>query len=257
MTPDCKEQQEKIARFLMGDLAEDERLSLEDHLTECAVCRSEKEDYATALDLLQSSRDEPVPRHFFVHPEERDANPWQLYRRMKPRWRWIAAAAAVLFMLSGLAAVSEIRFRYGEDGWTLDFANRARIATLEEEVSKLRDERTGYATTAQVLQMQSGLEGILADLSRQQQLLLTALELQDSKQAGQLMAAEARWRKDAGELLTSLYRNVSGYREQDLENIGSRFNSLEMNQAVQARQTSAILAALTQEPGFGTNNAEN
>lgn len=257
MASDCKEQQGKIARLLIGDLTEDERQSLEAHLTACAVCRSEREGYARTLDLLQSSQDEPVPRHFFVHPEGRNSNPWQLYRRMKLRWQWLAAAAAVLFLLAGTAAVSKFRLRSDASGWTIDFANSARIAALEEEISILKAERNGYATTEQVLAMQSGLNVILGDLSGQQQLLLTALDLQDSKQTGQLMAAEARWRKDTGELVSALYQNVSGHREQDLEHIGSRFDNLEMSQAVQARQTNAILTALTQEPGFGTIKAEN
>jgi hypothetical protein len=257
MTPECKEQQEKIARSLIGDLTEAERRSLEDHLRTCAICRSEKESYAGTLDLLQSLQDEPVPRHFFIHPDEPESNPWRLYRRMKPRWQWITAAAAVLFLLVGMAAVSRFQFRSYAGGWTVDFGNDSRIAALEEQISKLSNERNRYATTAQLLEMRSGFESILADMSRQQQLLLTALELQDSKQTGQLISAEARWRKDAGELLTALYQNVTGYRAQDLENIGSRFNSLEMTQAVQARQTNAILTALMQESGSGLNKTEN
>ena len=258
MTPECKEQQEKIARSLIGDLTKEERRSLEDHLSTCAICRSEKESYAGTLDLLQSLQDEPVPRHFFIHAEEPESNPWRLYRRMKPRWQWITAAAAVLFLLVGMAAVSRFQFRIDAGGgWTVDFGNDARVAALEEEISKLSNERNRYATTAQLLETRSGFESILADMSRQQQLLLTALELQDSKQTGQLLSAEARWRKDTGELLTALYQNVSGFRAQDLENIGSRFNSLEMTQAAQARQTDAILTALVQESGSELNKTEN
>lgn len=253
MTTGCEEQQRKIARLLAGDLAEDERQSLEAHLSTCALCRSEKESYARIVAMLHSSTDEPAPRHFFIHNERQETGPWRLYRRMDPVWQWAAAAVAVLFLLIGAAAFSRLHFSSDAEGWTFGFGDEARIAALEAEISKAKNERSRYATTAQILEMQTGIENILAGISQEQQLLLTALELQDSKLADQITTAETRWRTETRELLTPLYQA----RVQDLENIGVRFDSLELNHEVKAQQTDAILAVLLHEADFGSHEMEN
>ena len=210
MTSRCEEQKKKIARYLVGDLTEEQKRSLEDHLSTCSLCRSEKEGYAWTLELLQSAQDEPTPRHFFVHNEEPKASPWQLYRRMKPVWQLVSVSIALLFLLIGSAAVSHLHFSSSAEGWNIGFGGEARIAALEAEISKVKNERSRYATKAQIVEVQTGMENIL-----------TALELQDSKLTEQIATGQI----ETLERLTALYRA----RVQDLENIGGRFDSLELN----------------------------
>ena len=54
---------------------------------------------------MKAVDNEPVPRHFFVYPEERNLNPWALFRLLKPRWQAITAAVAGLFILASIGGV--------------------------------------------------------------------------------------------------------------------------------------------------------
>ena len=87
MKPECSEYQAKIGRFLLGDLTQKEQEALETHLVACPQCQSEQESYTRTLNLVQSVDNEPVPRHFFIQPEERALNLWELFRMLKPRWQ--------------------------------------------------------------------------------------------------------------------------------------------------------------------------
>ena len=70
MKSDCAKYQANIPRSLLGDLTEEELQALKTHLETCAHCRSERENYLQTLDLMKSVRDEAIPRHFFVNPED-------------------------------------------------------------------------------------------------------------------------------------------------------------------------------------------
>jgi len=146
---ECNEQRGKIARSLLGDLTAEEHQSLEKHLATCTDCRLERESYVQTLHLMRSVDDEPVPRHFLVHAEERTSSPWQLLRQMKPRWQAVTAAVAGLFLLIGIAAISRLQIRSNSAGWTMSFGRGdIDVAALKEDILKTAEERNREARAA-------------------------------------------------------------------------------------------------------------
>jgi hypothetical protein len=248
MGPECSEHQKRIARSLLGDLTAKEQQALEAHLTACSHCRSERESYIQTLHLMQSVEDEPVPHHFFVHPEERMSNPWQLFRQMKPRWQAMTAAFAGLFLLMGIAAISRLQIRSDRGGWVMSFGrNDIDVAALKKDILKSAEEKNREAGASWLQEARAEIARSRADLTRQQQTELTAaLARLDSRFTGRLTLAEGRMRDDTQKLAVGLYKTVAQQRAQDLGIINVRFDSIETNHAIDARQTDAILDTLLQ-----------
>lgn len=235
MKPECVEYQGKIARSLLGDLAADERQALEEHLTACPQCRSESESYARTLSLMQSLDEEPVPRHFFVQPEERSLSPWDLFRMLQPGWRAITAAVAGLFLLAGLGGVL---------GFTRSSVD---IAALKKDFLRAAEEQNRRTTESFLREVRAEITGSRTDLTLQQQTeLAAALDRVDSRMTGRLKRTEDRVREDAQKMAVDVYRTVSQQRAQDLNLINLRFDGIETKSALETRQTDAILDTLLQ-----------
>jgi hypothetical protein len=248
MRSECDEFRKNIPGFLLGDLAAEELRALEAHLAICADCRSERENYIRTLDLMQSVDDEPVPHHFFIHPQEEVRNPWQLFSLMKPVWKASVAAAATLFLLVGIAAISRLQIRSDSNGWVVSFSsNVIDVAALKEDILKTAGERNTQATAAQTQRVRDDLEGSFADLSKdQREEFMAALAQMDSRFAGRLDTTEAEIKEDTQKLVSEIYQAVNRQRARDLEVINLRFDSFEMNSAIKDRQTNAVLDTLVQ-----------
>jgi len=235
MKPECKEFQKNIARSILGDLPDDEIQSLEQHLATCPLCRSEKERYLQTLELLKSAEDEPIPRHFFVHPEEKNLGPWASFRLMKPRWQAMAAAIAAMFVLTSI-------------GWGLSLTREEiDVAALKQDILAAVDQRNREARELWIQQVREEIERSGQSLTQQQQNdLKAALARLDSRFAVRLEASEGRAREDTQKMATGLYRTMTQQRAQDLRLINLRFDTIETRNALETRQTDAILGTLLQ-----------
>ncbi len=246
MRSECEKFQKNIPGSLLGDLTEEELQTLKEHLATCSDCRLERENCTRTLDLIQSVDDEPVPHHFFIHPQEEIRNPWRLYNQMKPLWRAAVAAAAAVLLLVGAAAVSRLQIRSNSDGWAVSFSRSdIDIAALKEDILKTADERNRQTTSARTQEMRDELERLFSDLTQKQQAeVMAAIARMDSRFAGRLDTVEARTKDDRQKLASEIYRTVDQQRAQDLEVINLRFESFEMNSAIKDRQTNAALDTL-------------
>jgi hypothetical protein len=246
MKPECKKYQKYIPGSLLGDLTEEELRALEEHLATCSDCRAEREDYIRALDLMQSVDDESVPHHFFVSPQQEIRNPWQLFNQMKPIWKAAVAAAAVLFLLMGFAAVSRLQIRSDSTGWAVSFSRSdIDVAALKQEILEAAGERDRQAIASWDQKVGSEMESTLTDLTkRQQNEFMAALARVDSRLTGRLETTEARMKDSTQKLTSEVYQTVAQQRAEDLEIINLRFDSFEMNSAIKDRQTDAVLDTL-------------
>ena len=235
MKPECSEFQKNIARSFSGDLTAEEKRSLEDHLTTCPDCQSEQESYVRTLQLMKAADDEPVPRHFFVHPEERNLSPWALFRLMKPHWQAITAAVAGLFIFASIGGVMSFT------------RSEIDVAALERDILKTAEQKNQEARTNWLQEVQAEIARSRTDLTQQQKTeLAAALTRLDSRMTGRLTAAEGRMRDDTKQLAVNLYRTVAQDRARDLSLISLRFNRIETRNAIETRQTDAILDTLLQ-----------
>ena len=235
MKPECSEYQKNIARALMGDLTAEENQSLEAHLATCPDCRSEQEGYVRTLNLMKSADNEPVPRHFFVHPEERNLNPWTSFRLMKPGWQAMAAALAGLFLLTSI-------------GWAMSLTrSEIDVVALKQDILKVAEKQNQEASAHWIEQVRAEIERSGRRLTQKQQSeVKAALARLDARFTGRLTTAEDRVREDTQKLAAGLYKTVTQQRAQDLRLIGLRFDSVEARNAIETRQTDAILSTLLQ-----------
>lgn len=253
MEPECSEHQKRIARSLLGDLTAEEQQALDAHLAVCSRCRSERDSYVQTLHLMQSVEDEPVSQHFFVNPEERASNPWQLFCRMKPRWQAMTATIAGLFLLIGVAAISRLQIRSGRDAWVISFGRSdVDVAALKKEILSAAEEKDRETRASWLRGLRDEITRSRTDLDRRQQAeLAAALAYLDSRFTGRLTLAENRMRDDTQKLAVGLYRTVAQQRAQDLDVINVRFDSIEENHDIDTQQTDAILDTLLQFAELG------
>lgn len=248
MRSECDKFRKNIPGSLLGDLAEEELRALETHVAGCSDCRSERESYIQTLDLMQSVDDEPVPHHFFIHPQQDIRNPWQLFSQMKPVWKASVAAAAILFLLVGIAAISRLQIRSDSNGWAVSFnSSIIDVAALKEDILKTAEETNRQVTAVQTQRVRVELESLFADLNEhQQKKFMAALAQLDSRFTGRLDTTEAGMKEETQKLVSEIYQTVTQQRAQDLEVINLRFDSFEINNAIKDRQTNAVLDTLVQ-----------
>jgi len=235
MKPECIEYQKLIARSLLEDLSAEEKVSLDKHLAACPQCRSEQESYTRTLYAMSAADDEPVPRHFFINPEERRLGPWELFRLLKPRWRVIAVAFAGLFLLASAGLVMSF--------------NRSKIdiAALKDDILKTAEEKDSQARAALLQEVQAEIVRSQTNLTQQQKVELTAaLNRLNAHWTGRMSDAESRMKNDARDIAGNLYRTVAQDRARDLRFINLRFDSIETNNAIETRQTDAMIGTLLQ-----------
>ena len=235
MEQECSEYQAKIGRFLLGDLTQKEREALEAHLAACPQCRLERESYTRTLSLMQSVDNEPLPRHFFIQPEEQALSLWELFRMLKPRWQAVTAAVAGLLLLAGI-------------GGGMSFTRGSvDVAALKRDFLKAAEEQNRRAEENFLQAVRVEIARSRTDLTQQQKAELTAaLDRMDSRIKGGLNRAEVRARDDAQRMAVDVYQTVSQQRAQDLNLINLRFDGIEASSTLETRQTDAILNTLLQ-----------
>ncbi len=248
MKSECSEYQKRIAGSLLGDLTAEEGQALKAHLLTCAHCRSEQEGYASLLRMMQSVEDDPVPRHFLIHAEERVSNPWQLFQQMKPRWQAIALAFSGLLILIGIFALSRLQIRSDSNGWEVSFGHSdVDIIALKRDILKTAENSNREARDAWLQEVRAEIALSRADLTRQQQAQLAAgLAHLESSFIERLILTEGRMRDETQKQAVALYRTVAQQRAQDLDAINLRFDGMETYNAIETRQTDAILNTLLQ-----------
>jgi len=235
MKQECNEYQKKIARSFLEDLTSEEKLSLDEHLAECPHCRSEQESYARTFQAMQSVGNEPVPHHFFIHPEEKKYNLWEIFHLLKPRWQVMTVALAGLLFLAGAGLVLSLT------------RNNFDVAALRKDFLKAAEEQNNQARAAWLQEAQAEIARSRTDLTQQQKTeLMAAMNRLDSRWTGRLNAAQSRAKSDTRDMAVNLYRTVAQDRAQDLRFINLRFDSIETNNAIETRQTDAMIGTLLQ-----------
>jgi hypothetical protein len=235
MNPECSEYQKMIARSLLEDLSAIKKQSLDKHLAECAHCRSEQESYTRTFQALQSAGNEPVPRHFFVHAEEQRFSLWEIFHLLKPRWQVMTVALAGLFFLVSAGLVLSLTHK------DID------VAALRKDFLKAAEEQNSQARAAWLQEVQAEIVRSRTDLTQQQKAeLAAAVNRLDSRWTGRLNAAESRVKNDTRDMAVNLYRTVAQDRAQDLKIINLRFDGIETNNAIETRQTDAMIGTLLQ-----------
>jgi hypothetical protein len=252
MTSQCSENLKQIPRSFVGDLTSEEQQDLDRHLAACSPCRDEHARYGETLQMLQCVGDEPVPRHFFVYPNERVANPWQLFRQLMPRWQAAAAAVAGLFLILGVTTLYGIQVRSDNGTWIVSFGRVSAkadidVAALKADILKAADERNREAALGWIQDLRSEINNSRMDLTQQQQVqLVGALTGLESRINNRISATADELKAGAQKNSLDMYQAVSLQRDQDMGRINTRFDTVVENFDAKARQTDTILDTLLQ-----------
>lgn len=251
MSAGCSQHQQYIQRSLVDDLTPKEQLALNQHLAGCPSCRAEHDRYADTLRQLQSYGEEPLPRHFFVYPEEVETKPWQLFRRLTPLWQTATASLAALLLMVGAAAAFHVQFRSDHGAWTLSIgrasAGLSDPVSFKADILKTVEQKNQEAAVAWIQGLRDELARTHADVTQEQKTeLVAALSSLETRLDSRIALTADETRTATQKSLVDLYQMLSQQREHDLNVIDSRFSLDADSREVRTRQTDVILDTLLQ-----------
>ena len=260
MSGGCSEYQQVLQRSLVDDLTAQEQLELNQHLAGCASCQAEHDRYAHTLRQLQSYGEEPLPRHFFVYPDEVETKPWQLFRRLTPLWQTATASLAALLLMAGVAAAFHAQIRSDHGAWTLSFGRATTgisdPASLKADILKTVEQKNQEAAIAWIQGLRDELARSHADVTQEQKTqLVAALTTLETRLDTRISQSADDTRTATQKSLVDLYQMLSQQREHDLNAIDSRFTLDADNHAAKARETDAILNTLIQVANINLKQA--
>jgi hypothetical protein len=236
----------------MGDLTAEEQQALDLHLRACPSCQGERDQYEETLRLLQSTDDEPVPRHFFVYPEERKVNPWQLFRQLMPRWQAAAVCVAALVVLIGAVSIIGVQVRADQGGWTVSVgrpgsAPAADTAALKAEILRTTDERNQEVIREWVRALRVEMSRSRTELTEQQQDLLAAsLTSLESRLNNRMALTADEIKTGSQKAIGDMYQAVSLQQDENVNAINARLDKAAASNELKFNQTDAILETLLQ-----------
>ena len=256
MKANCDEARNWVPRALMSDLAPQEEQALNAHLAECPACAREQRLYMDALVQVRAVSDSPVPRHFFVYPDERGSSVVEFLRGWAPGWK-LATSLAVLTIVvfAGLIA-ARVQFRVEQGVYTFSFGRPLPPAVPVDnsaEIRALRAELTGLLAARSNTERAEWMNAL-----RQQ---IKASDRYGARQAQQWNAAlaglEARLNdriEDSAVTLTAgmeqsssnVFRALQRQRQQDLALTRTRLENLATRGELKDQETDEILSTLLQ-----------
>lgn len=257
MSDSCEAYRRLIPREALADLSAEQQRDLARHLQECPACRLEKEQYQNTVACLGSLEDQPVPRHFFVYPQERRLNPWQLFRHMSLAWQATAAVSLVACLVLLTSAAGRLQVRVSGGVLYAGFgslppatpapAPPLDTVALEARIQRAVEERTQADDRRWAETLRAEMNRSLTDLTQQQRTVLeVALANLESRMGSQVATAVQAVKDDTSLSQQRLYQVVSLERERDLNQLSQRMNQLAVDGERKNSQTDAILETLLQ-----------
>jgi hypothetical protein len=259
MTLKCDDARKWITQALARDLGDLEHQQLQAHLLDCPSCCKEQELCVDMFQQLASVSDVPVPRHFFVYPEERH-----------PRWalgwpqRWGVAAVATglaVALLIGLA-MSRLRFRADDGVYSFSFGKplpsqttpslpSVDVTALKTELLRLLEARS----ERERLELMDTLRREFHEANRnltgkQRRQWDTALATLDARLSDRLEDQSLGLKAGVDRSMRNLYQTLQLQRQQDLALTRDRLDRMTARGELKDKETEEILSTLLQVTQF-------
>jgi hypothetical protein len=256
MSDKCNRYRDLIPRALLGDLEAGPAAELEEHLAGCAECRAEQEQYGETVERLAMVEDEPVPGHFFVPSNARNASFRDVFAAII--WPWRLAAAGVLTALLILAGLglSGLQFRASGGVYTLSFGRPLpeldASAKNEAAIRELRADMRSFVEQTIQAERKQYLATLRSELDRssrrlapeQRQFLQFALDNIEKRMNERIVTASAAMAAQTASSMDTLYATLQAQRSQDLALIRRSITDTARASEANDRQTQEVLTTL-------------
>jgi len=255
----CDHYRNQIPRALLSDLDPVQQEALDRHLAECVPCSEEKELYAQTFRRMHSVEDLPVPRHFLVHPKERAANPWKLFRGLSPVWQGSIAAVALILLMTSAMAAGRMQFKAEGGAYTISFGKTSQakalpapapaldIAALEARILQMVEEKNRKESLEWIRTLRAEIRRSQKSITREQRnLMQTALDNLEARVDVRLEQTARTLDDRNARSLAAMYQAIKLQRDSDLALVDSKLTRLALNGEIKSSQTDAILETLIQ-----------
>jgi hypothetical protein len=241
----------------MSDLAPQEEQALNAHLAECPACASEERLYLDTLGQVRAVSDSPVPRHFFVYPDERSSSVMEFLRGLAPGWK-VAASVAVLTMavFAGLMA-ARLQFRAEQGVYTFSFGHPLPSAVPVRNsavgIQALRAELTGLLAARSNTERAEWMNALRQQIkesnrygARQQQQWNAALASLEARLNDRIEDSAVMLTAGMEKSASNVFRTLQQQRQQDLALTRTRLEHLATRGELKEQETDEILSTLLQ-----------
>jgi len=245
-----------IPRALLNDLEEGRSQELEQHLAVCAECRAEREQYLETMEQFSTVEDVPVPRHFFVPADARNATFRELFQAVAWPWKLAAAGAfATLLVLVGLG-LSAFQFRSEAGVYAFSFGRPIpeldSSAKTEEAIGALRTELRAFVEQTVQAERKVYLATLRAELDRsgrrltseQRRFLEVALSDVEVRMNDRIVTAGGAVETRTLRSLDTMYASLQAQRSQDLTFLRTSIAQTARMSEANDRQTQEVLSTL-------------
>jgi hypothetical protein len=258
MTLKCDDAQTWIPKALGGDLGSSEQEQLDAHLLVCPACSGEHQLCADTLEQLRAASDVPLPRHFFIYPQDHRSSLTDAFSVLIRRKFLVGLTAAlVVFVTVGLI-LSRFQFRAEGGVYSFSFGRSLSskpsvssqtpdIAALKGELIRLLDARSQRERLESMGVVREEVRRANRKLSSQQQrqweTALAALQARlHDRVEDQSIALKAGLDRSVG----NLYQTLQLQRQQDLVMTQNRLDRITAQGALKDKETDEILFTLLQ-----------
>jgi hypothetical protein len=257
MKSTCEEVRSWVPRALMSDLAPSEELTLKAHLADCAACAREQRWYIDTLSQVRSLSDSPVPRHFFVYPDERGSSVMEFLRGLTPGWKLASGLAVATVAIFVVLVAARFQFR-GEQGvYSFSFGRPLPVAAPEKDstaqIEALRVELTGLLEARSQAERAEWMNALRREIKesnrygkRQQQQWNEALTNLETRVNDRIEESAVTLTAGMQQSTNNVFRALQRQRQQDLALTRTRLDHLATRGELKDQETDEILSTLLQ-----------
>jgi hypothetical protein len=257
MKSNCEEARNWVPQALMNDLAPREEQALNAHLAECPACASEQRLYMETLGQVRAVSDCPVPRHFFVYPDERRSSVMVFLRGLAPSWKVAASMAILAIAVFGGLVAARLQFRAEHGVYTFSFGHPlppavpARNSAIE--IQALRTELTGLLAARSNTERAEWMNALRRQIkesnrygARQQQQWNAALANLETRLNDRIEDSAVTLTAGMEQSASNVFRTLQRQRQQDLALTRTRLEHLATRGELKEQETDEILSTLLQ-----------
>jgi Putative zinc-finger len=263
MTLRCDDARKWITQALVRDLGDLEHQQLQAHLLDCPSCCKEQELCVDMFQQLASVSDVPVPRHFFVYPEDSHSR-WLALRWLGWPQRWRVAAVTTGLAVALLIGLAMFRFRFRADDGVYSFSfgkplpsqatpslPSVDVTALKTELLRLLETRSERERLELMDTLRREFHEANRNLTRKQRRQWdTALATLDARLSDRLEDQSLGLKAGVDRSMRNLYQTLQLQRQQDLALTRDRLDRMTARGELKDKETEEILSTLLQVAQF-------